>query len=62
MVYLPVFGDQDLNANLATALGIGTTLEILEVTETNLGEAIKNVLGDPKYEKCTTSGPFFSKQ
>ena len=49
-VYLPVFGDQDKNGHHATAIGIGKVLEILTLTESQLEEALQEVLGNPRLD------------
>ena len=50
MIDIPIFADQDFNAHRATELGIAVTLEILEITEERLENAIYTVLNDSKYE------------
>ena len=47
---IPIFIDQDLNMKQAEAAGFAVTLEILNVTETKLEQALQTVLHDPKYE------------
>ena len=42
-------GDQPGNAKEAERLGIGITVSFQEITETNLLEAIKSVMNQPKY-------------
>ena len=46
MVAIPVFGDQDLNANRAAEAGIAISVEILDITEEKLEAAINEVLGE----------------
>lgn len=48
MVDIPVFGDQDLNANRATQAGIAVTVEILDITEEALENAINRVLNNKR--------------
>ena len=47
-IYLPVLADQDKNSHYATAIGIGNVLEILTLTESQLEEALHEVLGNPR--------------
>ena len=44
-------GDQPGNAKEAERLGIGITISFQEITETNLLEAIRSVIDQPKYAK-----------
>ena len=48
MIDIPIFGDQDFNAHRATELGIAVTLEILDLSEEGLENAIYTVLNDSK--------------
>ena len=48
MVDIPVFGDQDLNAKLATEAGIALTVELLDMSEEALETAIHKVLNDTR--------------
>ena len=48
MVAIPVFADQDLNANRATDAGIAVNVEILDMTEDKLEAAINEVLREKR--------------
>ena len=58
MVDIPIFGDQDFNAHRATELGIAVTLEILNINEEALENAIYTVLNDSRYDIPFSSGAF----
>ena len=48
MVDIPVFGDQDLNANRAAEAGFSITVEILDITEEVLENAIYKVMNESR--------------
>jgi glucuronosyltransferase len=48
---LPIFGDQNVNANLAAQLGFGEEIEILDVTEDGLEASINNVVKNDRYKR-----------
>ncbi|EDW55508.1 GM17208 [Drosophila sechellia] len=56
MVALPIFGDQQGNAEIMTKSGFGRWLDILTMTENELKETIYEVLENPAYRE--TIGKF----
>lgn len=46
---MPFFGDQYLNMKLVGKKGYGKLVNYFEITEQSFGDAIKEVLSDPKY-------------
>ena len=54
LVGLPMFGDQVWNMKQAEKKGFAISLNILEITEEDLFQAINKVLTDPRY-KCKNS-------
>ncbi|XP_043644918.1 UDP-glycosyltransferase UGT5 [Drosophila teissieri] len=58
MVALPLFGDQQGNAEIMTKFGFGRWLDILTMTEAELEATIHDVLESPTYRK--TIGKFSS--
>lgn len=52
LICLPVLAEQDFNANSLTARGAGITLEITSLKESQLKNAITEVLKNPKYRKA----------
>ena len=49
IIAFPVFGDQDQNARQAERAGIGIFVELLDVSEATLEDAIHKVLSDSGY-------------
>ncbi|CAG7715949.1 unnamed protein product [Allacma fusca] len=47
---VPIFGDQDLNANVVIQLGFGEFIEILDVTAESLEDKITQMLSTNKYQ------------
>ncbi|CAG7734362.1 unnamed protein product [Allacma fusca] len=47
---VPIFGDQDLNANVVIQLGFGEFIEILDVTAESLEAKITQMLSNNKYQ------------
>ncbi|XP_017086572.2 UDP-glucosyltransferase 2 [Drosophila eugracilis] len=52
MVALPIFGDQQGNAEMMKKSGFGQWLDILTLTEEELEESIHEVLDNPKYRQA----------
>ena len=48
MIYLPIVGDQDINAKWAELKGMGKYLEILDVAPDQLVDAVNLVLNDKR--------------
>ncbi|RZC41856.1 UDPGT and/or Glyco tran 28 C domain containing protein [Asbolus verrucosus] len=46
---IPIFGDQQLNAQLAVNNGYGLSLPFKELSENTLGEKLNELLSNPKY-------------
>ncbi|KAL9848642.1 UDP-glucuronosyltransferase 1A1-like isoform 5-T5 [Geothlypis trichas] len=51
MVLMPLFGDQMDNAKRVESRGAGLTLNILEMTSTDISNALKAVINDKKYKE-----------
>jgi glucuronosyltransferase len=49
MIVFPIFADQDFNANRINEVGAGISMEIGELTEKSLSNAISSVLNNERY-------------
>ena len=52
IVAVPIFGDQDFNANRAADAGIGLMLEIVDATEEIIEKTIAEVLDNKRQVTC----------
>ena len=48
VIGIPVFGDQNFNMMLATQKGFGIKVDPYELSQDTLGNALKEMLGNPK--------------
>ena len=60
-IYFPIFADQDKNSQHAAAIGLGKVLEILDLKESELEEAIKEVLENPRSDVLSATSSFFCR-
>lgn len=58
MVLMPLFGDQMDNAKRVESRGAGLTLNILEMTSTDISNALKAVINDKKSVPEAQPSPF----
>ncbi|CAG7829623.1 unnamed protein product, partial [Allacma fusca] len=47
IIGMPIFGDQDLNIEMAERAGYALKIDILELTEKKLEDAIQEIIGNP---------------
>lgn len=48
MIFIPLFGDQPSNAAFLSSLMVGLYIDFIEITETNLLDAINKIINDTK--------------
>jgi len=58
LIVLPIFMDNDCNAERVSRLGFGISLEVTRITQTQLETAIRNLTTDPRYSTHSKPNPF----
>ncbi|KAG5883245.1 hypothetical protein JTB14_000034 [Gonioctena quinquepunctata] len=51
LLAIPIFGDQNANANFATQLGYGLKLPFLDMSEDKLSSLLKEIIENPEYRE-----------
>lgn len=52
LILIPLFGDQDFNADRTSEQGRGIVLEIMTMTQRKLEDAIMEITTNPKYDNA----------